>query len=116
MTKTEARSAAAMKSDLDRYRQEMGVDHIDIVLLHCVFGANWDEVNKPQMDVLSEAKDKKLIRSVGISGHSVDTMKRAPKCPWLDIFMGRINPAGARMDADTATIMPLLADLKAKGK
>ena len=116
MTKTEARSGAEMKTDLDRYRQEMGVDFIDIVLLHCVFAPKWDEVNKPQMDVLSEAKDKKLIRSVGLSCHSVDTMKLAAKSPWLDIFMGRINPASTRMDADTATIMPLLADLKAKGK
>jgi len=116
MTKTEARSGPQMKADLDRYRQEMGVDYIDIVLLHCVFVPKWDEVNKPQMDVLSEAKEKKLIRSVGISCHSVDTMKIAINSPWLDICMARINPASTRMDADTSTIMPLLAELKAKGK
>jgi predicted aldo/keto reductase-like oxidoreductase len=116
MTKTEARSGAAMKSDLDHYRQEMGVDYIDIVLLHCVFVPKWDEVNKPMMDVLSEAKEKKLIRSVGISCHSLDTMKIAINNPWLDICMVRINPASTRMDADTATMLPLLAELKAKGK
>ena len=116
MTKTEARSAAAMKSDLDRYRQELGVDYIDIVLLHCVFVPKWDQVNKPQMDVLSEAKEKKLIRSAGISCHSLDTMKIAATNPWLDICMARINPASTRMDGDTATVMPLLTDLKAKGK
>jgi predicted aldo/keto reductase-like oxidoreductase len=116
MTKTEARSAAQMKTDLDRYRQEMGVDYIDIVLLHCVFVPKWDQFNKPQMDALSEAREKKLIRSVGISCHSLDTMKIAINNPWLDICMTRINPASTRMDADTATMMPLMGELKAKGK
>ena len=116
MTKTEARSAAEMKTNLDQYRKEMGVDQIDIVLLHCVFVPKWEEVNKPQMDVLSAAKEQKLIRSVGISAHSVDTLKIAANSKWLDICMARINPAGTRMDGPTATILPLLADLKAKGK
>jgi predicted aldo/keto reductase-like oxidoreductase len=116
MTKSESRSGPDMKTDLDRYRQEMGVDYIDIVLLHCVFVPQWDQYNKPQMDALAEAKEKKIIRSVGISCHSVDTMKIAAKSPWLDICMARVNPAGIRMDGDTATMLPLLADLKAKGK
>jgi predicted aldo/keto reductase-like oxidoreductase len=116
MTKTEARSAAEMKTNLDTYRKEMGVDYIDIVLLHCVFAPKWDEVYKPQMDVLAEAKENKLVRSLGISCHSVDTMKIAANSKWLDICMARINPASVRMDADTPTMLPLLADLKAKGK
>jgi aryl-alcohol dehydrogenase-like predicted oxidoreductase len=116
MTKTEARSEKQMRADLDRFRQEMGTDYIDIVLLHSVAVPKWDEVNKPQMDVLSEAKEKKLVRSVGISCHSVETMKIAAKCPWLDICLTRLNPAGVRMDADTNTILPILAEMKANGK
>jgi predicted aldo/keto reductase-like oxidoreductase len=116
MTKTESRSGAEVKADLDRFRQEMGVDYIDIVLLHGISIPKWDEVNKPQMDVLSEAKEKKIVRSLGISCHSVATMKIAVNSPWLDICMARINPAGARMDADIPTVLPLLANLRAKGK
>ena len=116
MTKTEARSGADVKADVDRFRQEMGVDYIDIVLLHGISVPKWDEVSRPQMDVLSEAKEKKIVRSLGISCHSVGTMKAAINSPWLDICMTRINPAGLRMDADTPAMLPLLADLKAKGK
>ena len=43
-------------------------------------------------------------------------MKIAVNNPWLDVCMTRINPAGARMDADTATILPILAEMKANGK
>ncbi len=116
LTKTEARNAAQMKADLDRFRQEMGTDYIDIVLLHSVMVPKWDEVNKPQMDVLSEAKEKKLVRSVGISGHSVEALKIAAKSPWLDICLTRINPAGVRMDGPTETILPILAEMRANGK
>jgi aryl-alcohol dehydrogenase-like predicted oxidoreductase len=116
VTKTEARSEAQMRADLDRFRLEMGTDYIDIILLHSVMVPRWDKVNKPQMDVLAEAKEKKLVRSVGISCHSVETMKLAAKTPWLDICMARVNPAGVRMDADTPTILPLLAQMRASGK
>ena len=61
VTKSESRSGEQMKADLDRYRQEMGTDYIDIVLLHSVVAPQWDQALKPQMDVLAEAKEKKLI-------------------------------------------------------
>jgi len=116
VTKSESRSGEQMKADLDRYRQEMGTDYIDIVLLHSVVVPQWDQALKPQMDVLSEAKEKKLIRAVGLSCHSVGTMKIAAGSPWPDVCMTRINPAGARMDAGTDTILPILAEMKANGK
>jgi 1-deoxyxylulose-5-phosphate synthase len=36
LTKTHARTADEMKADLDRYRKEIGTDHIEIVLLHAL--------------------------------------------------------------------------------
>jgi predicted aldo/keto reductase-like oxidoreductase len=116
MTKTDVRSADAMKTSLDRYLQEMGTDYIDIVLLHSRMSPQWDQLDKGVMDVLSEAKMAKKVRTVGISCHSVEAMKVAAKSPWLDVCLCRINPAGVRMDAPTEQILPLLADLKAAGK
>jgi len=116
MTKTDVRNAAAMKTSLDRYFQEMGTDYIDIVLLHSRMSPQWDQLDKGVMDVLSEAKLAKKVRTVGISCHSVEAMKLAAKSPWLDVCLCRINPAGLRMDAPTEQILPLLADLKAAGK
>jgi len=116
MTKTSARDAEHMKADLDRFRQEMGTDYIDIVLLHGRMDPQWDQKDKPAMDVLSEAKEKKLVRSVGISCHSIDAMKVAAKSPWLEVCLTRLNPAGIRMDAATDAVLPGIAEARAAGK
>ncbi len=115
-TKTAARSADAMKADLDRFRQEMGTDYIDIILLHSRMSPKWTELDKGPMDVLAEAKDRKLVRSVGISCHSMEAMKLAAKSPWLDICLSRLNQFGIRMDGDTDEVLPLIADMRAAGK
>jgi len=115
-TKVTARTAEQMKANLERFRQEMGTDYIDIVLLHSRMSPKWDELDKGPMDVLSEAKANKIVRTVGISCHSPEAMKVAAKSPWLEVCLARINPSGVRMDAPTETMLPLLADLKAAGK
>jgi predicted aldo/keto reductase-like oxidoreductase len=116
LTKSDANSAKKMEADLDRFRQEMGTDYIDILLLHGRMHPQWDEKDKGAMDVLSEAKQKKIVRTVGISCHSVAAMKVAAKSPWLEVCMARINPAGIRMDAATDEVLPVLAEMKANGK
>ena len=116
MTKTDARTVAEIKSDLDRFRQEMGTDYIDIVLLHGRRDPKWDEVDKGLMDVLSEAKEKKLVRSVGISCHSIPAMQVALNSKWLEVFLCPINPTGARMDGPIDTVLEGMAKLKAQGK
>jgi len=115
-TKIMARDAATAKTDLDRFRKEMGIDSIDIVLLHSRMSPKWVELDKGPMDALAEAKDRKLVRSVGISCHSMEAMKLAARSPWLDVCMTRLNEFGVRMDGDTEEVLPLVADMKAAGK
>jgi aryl-alcohol dehydrogenase-like predicted oxidoreductase len=116
LTKTSARTAEAMKADLDRFRQEMGTDYIDIVLLHSRMSPQWNELDKGPMDMLSEAKEKKIVRSVGISCHSAEAMEVAIKSPWLEVCLARINPISTRMDVSTEEMLKLLARLRAAGK
>jgi aryl-alcohol dehydrogenase-like predicted oxidoreductase len=116
MTKTDARTVDQIKGDLDRFRQEMGTDYIDIVLLHGRRAPNWDELDKGLMDVLSEAKEKKIVRSVGISCHSVPAMQVALKSKWLEVFLAPVNFSGARMDGPIETVLSLMAEMKASGK
>jgi predicted aldo/keto reductase-like oxidoreductase len=116
LTKADSRSGEQLKADLERFRQEMGTDYIDIVLLHGRMSPQWDQLDKAQMDVLSEAKEKKLVRSVGISCHSTGAMKAAAASPWLEVCLTRLNPAGIRMDAPTDEMLPLLAQMRANGK
>src|ERR1700683_5164302 len=54
LTKPWARDAASARADLDRFRRELGVDYLDICLMHCVTEADWTERFQGVMDVLSE--------------------------------------------------------------
>ena len=42
LTKTWARDAASARADLERFRRELGVDHIDVCLMHCPDGGRLD--------------------------------------------------------------------------
>jgi predicted aldo/keto reductase-like oxidoreductase len=116
LTKTRARTAAEMRADLDRFRQEIGTDYLDIVLLHALTAANWPEERKGAMEVLAEAREKKIIRTHGCSCHSLDALKTAAKTPWVHVDLARINPAGLIMDADPQTVIGVLREMKAAGK
>ena len=116
LTKTDAWTADKTKADIDRFLKELGTDYIDILLLHTRLSPTWDKDDKGSMDIMAEAKDKKILRSVGISCHSVEAIQVASKNPWLDVFMARLNPAGERMDDDPSVVLPIVKQAKANGK
>ena len=116
LTKTWARDPATARADLDRFRRELGIDHIDICLMHCVTEPDWPERFKGVMDVLSEAKEKGVIRAHGCSCHSIEALRAAAKSPWVEVDFARINPIGSHMDADPETVLGVLRSMKAAGK
>ncbi|SFS16583.1 Aldo/keto reductase family protein [Granulicella pectinivorans] len=116
MTKTNARTPEGVRADLDRFRRELGIEHIDIVLLHCMTEPDWDTKYGGCMDVLSEAKAKGVIRAHGVSCHSLSALRAAAKSPWVEIDLARLNPIGSNMDAGPETIVPILQQMKADGK
>src|SRR5436305_2838307 len=116
LTKSWARDPAGMRADLDRFRKELGVDYIDIFLMHCLTEGDWTERYKGVMDVLSEAKDKGIIRAHGCSCHSIEALRAAAKSPWVEVDLARINPIGSHRDADPATVISVLKQMKSSGK
>jgi len=116
MTKSPSRIPQEMRADLDRYRRELGTDYIDIVLMHCVTEGDWTERYKGTMDVLSEAKEKGVIRAHGVSCHSIEALRAAAKSPWVELDLVRINPIGSHMDADPDTVISVMKQMKASGK
>lgn len=116
LTKTWARDPKTAREDLDRFRRELGTDYIDICLMHCLTEGNWTEQYRGVMDVLSEAKQKGTIRAHGCSCHSIEALRAAAKSPWVDVDLVRINPVGAHMDADPATVISLIREMRASGK
>jgi 1-deoxyxylulose-5-phosphate synthase len=116
LSKSWARDPAQMRADLDRFRSELGTDYLDICLMHCVTEADWTERYRGVMDVLSEAKQKGIIRAHGCSCHSIEALRAAAKSPWVEVDLVRMNPVGAYMDADPATVLGVLKQMKTAGK
>lgn len=116
LTKTHASTEAEMRSDLDRFRRELGTDYLDIVLLHCMMDGNWNEKKKGAMAVLSEAREKGIVRTHGVSCHTLEALKTAAATDWVQVDLARFNPAGIAMDASPNLVRPVLQEMKAKGK
>jgi 1-deoxyxylulose-5-phosphate synthase len=116
LTKTRSATAKDMKADIDRFRRELGTDYIDIMLLHCMTDGNWPEQKKGAMEVISEAKAKRIVRTHGTSCHTLEALKTAAASPWVEVDLARINPAKVAMDAEVDTVIGVLRQMKAAGK
>ena len=117
LTKTRALSAEAARADLDRFRKELDTDYIDILLMHCMTEGDWTEKYRPVMDVLSEAKEKKIIRAHGCSCHTMEALRAAAQSPWVQVDLARMNPIGSHMDSrNPEDVLAVLRQMKASGK
>lgn len=116
LTKTHASTEQEMKDDLDRFRKELGTDYLDIVLLHCMVNKNWPTDKKGAMNVLSQAREQKIVRTHGVSCHTLEALQSAAASPWVQIDLARMNPAGVAMDAAVPTVTNVLKQMKQSGK
>ncbi len=97
-TKTHAHDLANCRSHLERYRMELGVDMIDIVLLHCMQKADWPTEYNGAMEYLARAKEQGILRAHGTSCHGMDPLRTSAKHPFVEVDLARINPYGLIMD------------------
>src|SRR5207302_7305644 len=116
LTKPWARDPPTARDDLERFRRELGTDHIDVCLMHCLTEGDWTERFKGVMDVLSEAKEKGIIRAHGCSCHSIEALRAATKSPWVEVHLVRINPVGAFMDSDPNTVVSVMREMRVADK
>lgn len=116
LTKTTAKDAPTLQADLDRFRQELDTDYLDIVLLHCMTEPDWPDKMKACMDVLSDAKSRGLVRAHGVSCHSIDALRQAAVNDWVEIMLSRINPFGLIMDDAPDTVVQVLRSARESGK
>ncbi len=115
-TKTMARKGPDVAKDLARFRKELNTDVIDIVLLHALSDANWPKKCADAMETLARAKEAGIVRAVGFSCHGLGALRTAVETPWVDVVLVRINHAGVNMDAQPASVVPLIEKLYAAGK
>jgi len=116
MTKSQSKTADGMRADIERFRKELNTDYIDLLMLHAVSEEDWPTQRAGAMEVVNEYKQKGLIRSRGISCHSLPALRQVHKQEYIDVDLARVNPVGAKMDADPATVVEELMKIKAAGK
>jgi aryl-alcohol dehydrogenase-like predicted oxidoreductase len=116
LTKTHATTEEEMRSDLDRFRQELGTDYIDILLLHNMQKPDWPEIKKAAMEVIGQAREDGIVRAHGASCHTLEALKAAAASDWVQVDLARFNPAGVSMDADPETVAAILEEMHKQGK
>ena len=106
----------SVADEIDRFRKELGVDYIDILLIHCMMEGGWSKNRTRYMDGFSKAKQMGIVKAVGMSSHNREALAEAAVNPWVDVIMARINPFGTNMDGDPEEIKKILATANANGK
>jgi predicted aldo/keto reductase-like oxidoreductase len=118
-TKTHATTPEMAWADINRFREELGTDYIDSLLMHCMTTRSWPADRRPVMDVLSQAKAKGWVKAVGVSCHGMEPLRAAVDTEWVDIDLARINPIGGsrgRMDGTPDQVAACLKAMHEKGK
>ncbi len=94
-TKSASTTYEAMKASVEKARQELDRDVIDIFHIHA---ARADKAvfteRAGAIECLVDYKAKGLIKAVGISTHAVDVVDAAPDHPEIDVVFPIINKRG----------------------
>jgi len=77
--------------EVDRFRQELDVDQIEVCLIHCMTDDQWPTQYERVRDELSQLQDKNVIRAKGVSCHDLGALKAAAVHPWVDVIFARVN-------------------------
>ena len=101
---------------VERFLKELKTDYIDIVQIHCMTAPDWTTQMEAQMNIMESLKKKGLIRTHGVSCHSLAALNAAAEHPWVDCIHTRINPYGQSMDDTPDKVVPVLQKAHANGK
>ena len=94
-TKTHAKTDRALAAQhVETALKELGRDTIDIMLCHCARQRFLEDEWGPTLEVLLAARDKGLIRMVGMSTHTVAGVLDAARHPEMDVIHPLINLKG----------------------
>jgi aryl-alcohol dehydrogenase-like predicted oxidoreductase len=115
LTKTFTRSSPACARDVDRFLREIGTDHLDVVLLHCLTDSRWPRRLAGAMEALSRAREAGKVRAVGFSAHSLEALRAGAAEPWVQVMLARFNRLGRHMDAAPAEVLPVLRTAREAG-
>jgi aryl-alcohol dehydrogenase-like predicted oxidoreductase len=93
-TRSYAHTGEGMQKSLELALRSLKRDWVDVFLLHeqesiFTIRGHWEAV-----EYLVKAKEKGLVRAIGISTHSVEAVRAAALIPEFDVIQALINVAG----------------------
>lgn len=92
--KSYAYSADGAQASLEKARMEMDVDFIDIFLIHEQESRLTLRGHREALEYYISAKEKGLIKAVGISTHNIEVVEACAEMPEIDIIHPIINKKG----------------------
>lgn len=107
------------REEVDRFRKELGMETLDVCLVHCLMNDKWPEQYERVRDELSKLKDEGAVRVIGVSCHDFGALDRAADLPWGDVILARINHKGGKAyvcDDSREKVEATLRRARANGK
>jgi aryl-alcohol dehydrogenase-like predicted oxidoreductase len=102
-TKTHAQKDRSMAQEhLEKALKELGRDRIDIMLCHCARTPFTEELWGPTLETLVSARENGTIGMVGISTHSIQSVRDAGRHREIDVIHPLINIKGMGIIDGTA--------------
>jgi len=96
-SKTYAKTYEKAQEDLISSLEELDTEYIDIFHLHAVDTMEDFQQKQDVVIMLQEAKNKGLIRAVGVSTHTVEVTQALATVPEIDAVLTVISKTGAKI-------------------
>ena len=112
---TPAQQRHSARKAIDRFRLELDIDILDVVLMHCVVTPKWDSELAGYVEVLQDYKEKGVIKALEMSAHDLRALDRATELDWVQIAFTCINPFGTAMDGTPKEVIPVQRKFKERG-
>lgn len=109
-TKSYAYTAESARESLERARKELDIDVVDIFLLHEQESRLTLKGHREALEYYISAKQKGLIKAVGVSTHNIEVVDACAGMPQIDVIHPIINRKGVGIG--DGTIDQMLAAVK----
>ncbi|MDF2502246.1 MAG: Aldo/keto reductase family protein [Anaerosporomusa subterranea] len=116
-SKSYAYEYQAMEQSVHTACREIGRDYIDIFSLHEQTSRLTLKGHRPALDFLVKAKERGLVRAIGVSTHTVEVVRAAALIEEIDVIHPIINKAGLGiLDGTVDDMLAAIDDAASAGK
>ncbi|HUE76029.1 MAG TPA: aldo/keto reductase, partial [Chloroflexota bacterium] len=117
-TKTKAKDRAGAADDVERFRRELGVDQLDVVLLHGVMSRDELAARSGAWEALQDAQTRGLIRAIGLSTHIAtgEIMDALAERPDIQVVLTTCNLDGSKLVGNIESHRQQIRRLHEQGK